>query len=64
MKIPANERIVVTYLCEGIEKYIGTHNAIKDKYSLYKITNGDYQRVKTADTPIEFDKIIEKDEGE
>ena len=64
MKIPASEKIVVTYLCEGVERYKGTYNATKNKYILYKIIDGDYQRLKTADTPIEFDKIIEKDKGE
>lgn len=61
MKIPSNEKIVVTYVCEGISDYIATHNALKNKYMLYKIINNDYQKIKISDSPLEFDEIIEKD---
>jgi hypothetical protein len=61
MKIPSNEKIVVTYIFEDVKCYIATHNVLKGKYMLYKIVNDDYQRLKTAETPIEFDNIVEKD---
>ena len=61
MKIPSNEKIVVTYIYGDVKDYIATYHPLKGKYTLYKITDGDYQRIKIADTPIEFDKIIEKD---
>ena len=61
MKIPSSEKIVVTYVFEDVKCYIATHNALKGKYTLYKIIDGDYQRLKIANTPLEFDEIIKKD---
>ena len=60
MKIPSSEKIMVTYLFDGVAEYIATRNAIKGKYTLYKVNNGDYQKIKTDNTPIEFDEIVEK----
>lgn len=60
MKISKQEKIVLRYLFEGIECYTVTRN-ILGKYTLYKNTNDDYQKLKTADAPIEFDEIVEKD---
>ena len=60
MKISKQEKIVLSYIFEGIKCYIVTRN-ILGKYTLYKIINDDYQKLKTADTPIEFDEIVEKD---
>lgn len=64
MKIPSNEKIAVNYVCGGIKDYIATYHPLKGKYTLYKITDGDYQKLKTAETPIEFDEIVEKDRSE
>jgi hypothetical protein len=61
MKIPSNEKTVVTYTFEGVAGYIVTHNALRGKYTLYKIVENDYQKLKTADTPIDFDELVEKD---
>ena len=63
MKIPNSEKIVVSYFCEDVKDYIATYHPLKCKYTLYKITDGDYQRIKISDTPIEFDDIIKKDRG-
>lgn len=63
MKIPSNEKIVVTYVFEGVDEYIITHNPLKDKFMLYKIIDGDYQKLGNSDTPIRFDEIVEKDRG-
>lgn len=60
MKIPKQEQIVLTYVFDGIDCYIVTRTLI-GKYVLYKIIGGDYQKLKTADSPLEFDKIVEKD---
>ena len=61
MKIPSNEKLSVNY-CDGdVKDYISTYHPLKCKYTLYKIIDGDYQRIKIADTPIEFDDIIKKD---
>lgn len=62
MKIPANETIAVTYLSDnGVKEYIITHHYIKDKYTLHKIIDDKLYKMKTSDTPIEFDDIVEKD---
>ena len=60
MKIPKQEKVVLTYVFEGIDCYIVTRNTL-GKYVLYKIVDDDYQKLKTAETPIEFDNIVKKD---
>ena len=60
MKIPNNERLMVTYVFDGTDCYKVTQNVL-GKYILYKIINGDYQKMKTADSPLEFDKVVKKD---
>lgn len=60
MKIPKQEQVVLTYVFEGIDCYTVTRNAL-GKYVLYKILDNDYQKLKTAETPIEFDTIVKKD---
>lgn len=62
MRIPTNEKIAVTYFSEeGVKEYVITHHSLKDKYTLYKRINDTLQKMKTADTPIEFDELVEKD---
>lgn len=60
MKIPKQEKIVLTYIFEGIKCYVVTRSII-GRYVLYKIIDDDYQKLKTAETPIDFDEIVEKD---
>ena len=60
MKIPNQEKIVMTYVFEGIKCFTVTRNAI-GKYVLYKNNGSDYQKLKTAESPIIFDEIVEKD---
>ena len=60
MKISKQEKIVLTYVFEGIKCYTVARN-ILGKYTLYKIVDDDYQKLKTADTPMEFDEIVEQD---
>ena len=60
MKIPKQEKVVLTYVFEGIDCYIVTRNTL-GKYVLYKIVDDDYQKLKTAETPIECDNIVKKD---
>ena len=62
MKIPKQEEIVMTYVFEGVKCYVITRSLLR-QYTLYKIIGDDYKKLKTADTPIEFDKIVEKDRG-
>ena len=63
MKIPSNEKVMVSYVFEGVKCYVTTHNALKGKFTLYKQMEDDYQKLKTADSPLEFDEIVEKDRG-
>jgi hypothetical protein len=66
MKIPKQETIVETYLrdeTDDTKEYIVTRNLL-GKYTLYKVKENDYEKVKTADTPIEFKKIARKDWSE
>jgi hypothetical protein len=64
MKIPSNEQIVINYVYEGVKDYIATYHPLRCKYTLYRIIGNDYQRMKIADTPIEFDEIIDEDRSE
>lgn len=60
MKIPKQEKIMLTYIFDGIKCYIVTQNNLQ-KYILYKITDDGYQKLKTSNTPLDFDEIVEKD---
>lgn len=60
MKIPKQEQIVVTYLFGGIDSYVATRNTA-GKYVLYKVLDDDYQKIQTSASPLDFDKVIEKD---
>ena len=60
MKIPKNEKVLLTYVFEGVDCYVVTRNILR-KYTLYKIADGDYQKMKTAESPLEFDRVVEKD---
>ena len=62
MKFPKNEMIVLTYVFDGTSCYSVTRNML-GKYTLYKIINGDYQKLKIAESPLEFDKVVERDRG-
>lgn len=61
MKIPKTERPMTRYVFDGIPCYRVTQNS-NGKYVLYKIIgNDDYQKMKTADTPLDLEVVIEKD---
>lgn len=60
MNIPKQEKRVLTYVFDGIDCYTVTRNHLQ-KYSLYKITNDGYQKLKTSNTPLDFDEIVKKD---
>lgn len=61
MKISNNEKIVVSYVFEGVKYYVITQNALKGKFTLYKIVNNDYQKIITADSPASFNEAVKKD---
>ncbi len=61
MKIPTNETRMTSYIFDGVECYKITRNT-SDKYILYKIIgDNDYKKMKTANSPIELEAVIEKD---
>jgi hypothetical protein len=60
MKIPKQEQIMTTYLFDGVAHYVATRNTL-GKYVLYKILNDDYQKMQTSASPLDFDKVIDKD---
>ena len=64
MKIPNTEQITMSYVSEGVKCYTVTQNALKGNFTLYKIVNKDYQKIATANSPLEFDKVVAKDRGE
>lgn len=56
MKISKQEKQVERYINKGKITHIVTRN-ITGKYILYKIENGDCQKIKTSDNPLVFDEI-------
>ena len=60
MKIPKQEIIMETFMRDEIKEYIITRN-ILGKYTLYKVNENDYEKIKTADTPIGLKEIAKKD---
>lgn len=60
MKIPKQETIMETYIRDDIKAYIVTRNLF-GKYTLYKIKENDYEKLKVDDTPIEFKEIANQD---
>lgn len=64
MKIPKQEKIVRSFIFDGIKSYIVTQHETTRKFTLYKIIDNDYKKLKTAESPIKFEEVIEKDRGE
>lgn len=56
MKISKNEKQLERYVNDGIVTHIVTRNLI-GKYTLYKVEENDYIKIKTSDNPTEFDSI-------
>ena len=63
MKIPKHEKQVVAYTSKGIITHIVTRNLLGE-YSLYKNDNNEYKKIKTSNTPIDFDRIAIVRKGE
>ena len=60
MQIPKQEQIMITYVFDGAACYVATKNTI-GKYVLYKIIDNDYRKMQMAISPLDFDKLIERD---
>lgn len=57
--ITKGERIVLTYVVDGIDRYIISHNLIKGLYYLYEVKDREY--IKTShkgENPIELEKYM------
>ena len=63
MKISKQETITERYIKNGIEYYVVTRNNL-GKYTLYKVKEDDYEKIKTSGTPTEFREIVENDGDE
>ncbi len=61
MKIPKNEKSMVSHVFDGVKCYVTTLNTVNGKFNLYKVINNDYEKISTADTPLKFDEVIAKD---
>lgn len=61
MKIPKNEKSMVSYIYDGEKRYHITQNTINGKFTLYKVIGNDYEKMSTADSPLKLDEIIKKD---
>ena len=61
MKIPKNEKGMVSYIYDGEKRYHITQNTINGKFTLYKVISNDYEKMSTADSPLKLDEIIKKD---
>lgn len=60
MKISKQETITETYTRDKVKEYIVTRNLL-GKYTLYKVKENDYEKLKTAETPVGFKEIVMKD---
>jgi hypothetical protein len=60
MKIHKNEKIVLTYVFEGVDCYLVTRSTL-GQYTLYKIQDNNLSKLKTADSALKFDDIVNKD---
>lgn len=58
MKIPKNQKTVLTYLKNGIETYLVTVNQVGDTYTLFEIgKNKELNKLKTANSPLKFKEV-------
>ena len=53
--IPSSEELKVN--CINGE-YLITQNPLKEQFTLWKYLEDGFERVKTSDSPLDFDKII------
>lgn len=54
--IPASETGSRTACLNG--KYLITNNPLKEQFTLWKRVEDSFERIKTSDNPLDFDKII------
>jgi hypothetical protein len=54
--IPNTETGIRTNCLDG--KYLITNNPIEERFTLWKCLDDGFERIKTSDNPLDFDKII------
>lgn len=54
--IPSSENGVGVECLNG--KYLITQNPLKEQFTLWKCLDDGFERVKTSENPLDFDKII------
>ena len=54
--IPASETGSRTSCLNG--KYLITNNPLKEQYTLWECLEDGFERIKTSDNPLDFDKVI------
>ena len=65
MKIPKNEKGMVSYIYDGQKCYYITQNTINGKFTLYKVIgDSDYEKMATADSPLKLEEVMRKDRKE
>lgn len=57
--IPSSETgIGVDCLAKSGDRYLITQNPLKEQFTLWKCLEDGFEKIKTSDNPLEFDKII------
>lgn len=54
--IPASETGARTTCLDG--KYLITNNPLKGQFTLWRCSEYGFEKIKTSDSPLDFDKII------
>ena len=54
--IPSSETGSRTSCLDG--KYLITNNPIEERFTLWKCLDDGFERIKTSDNPLDFDKVI------
>ena len=63
MKLSKKEQVLRVYKYDDVDCYAVTRNA-SGQYTLYRIIDGDYQKMKTSESAANFTQLVEKDRGE
>ena len=57
--IPSSETGTgVDCLAKSGDRYLITQNPLKEQFTLWKCLEDGFEKIKTSDNPLEFDKII------
>lgn len=60
MKTLKNETTLLTYIFEDTACYTVTRNLL-GKYTLYKIKDDAWQKIKSSESAADFDEVVRKD---